>query len=86
MRDQVLNVFGIRQIGIKTLTLPSETLVATAARVRAERQTAATERMAAGERVAAAIRSNADRDARIVIARARAEAAAIESQRACAGG
>src|SRR5947199_243804 len=50
LRGQVLNVYGIsiRQIGIKTLTLPSETLVATAARMHAERQTAATERMAAG--------------------------------------
>jgi len=82
LRQQVLSVYGItiRQVGIESLTLPSETLVATVARMRAERQTVATERMAEGERVAAEIRSNAERDARVTIARARAEAADIEAK------
>lgn len=82
LRSQVLDVYGItiRQVGIESLTLPSETLVATVARMRAERQTVATERMAEGERAAAEIRSNADRDARVAIAKARAEAAAIEAR------
>ena len=82
LRSQVLDVYGItiRQVGIESLTLPSETLVATVARMRAERQTVATERMAEGERVAAEIRSNADRDARVAIAKARAEASEIEAK------
>lgn len=82
LRDQVLTVYGItiRQVGIESLTLPSETLVATVARMRAERQTVATERMAEGERVAAEIRSNADRDARVAVAKARAEAADTEAK------
>jgi membrane protease subunit HflC len=82
LREQVLNVYGItiRQVGIESLTLPSETMVATVARMRAERQTVATERMAEGERLAAEIRSNAERDARVTIARARAEAAEIEAK------
>jgi modulator of FtsH protease HflC len=67
-------------VGIESLTLPSETLVATVARMRAERQTVATERMAEGERVAAEIRSNAERDARVTIAKARAEAAETEAK------
>jgi membrane protease subunit HflC len=82
LRGQVLTVYGItiRQVGIESLTLPSETLVATVARMRAERQTVATERMAEGERVAAEIRSNAERDARVTVAKARAEAAETEAK------
>lgn len=82
LRNQVLNVYGItiRQVGLESLTLPSETLVATVARMRAERQTVATERMAEGERIAAEIRSNADRDARVTVAKARAEAAQTEAK------
>ena len=82
LRDQVLSVYGItiRQVGIESLTLPSETLVATVARMRAERQTVATERMAEGERIAAEIRSNAERDARVTIAKAHADAAETEAK------
>ena len=82
LRDQLLKAYGItiRRVGIKSLTVPSETLVATAARMRAELQTIAAERMAVGGRVAAEIRSNADRDARVTIARAHAEAAAAEAK------
>ncbi|MBV9756505.1 MAG: protease modulator HflC [Alphaproteobacteria bacterium] len=82
LRDQVLSTYGItvRQVGIESLTLPSETLVATVARMRAERQTVATERMAEGERIAAEIRSNADRDARVAVAKAQTEAAETEAK------
>jgi membrane protease subunit HflC len=82
LRDQVLSTYGvtIRQVGIESLTLPSETLVATVARMRAERQTVATERMAEGERIAAEIRSNADRDARVTIAKAHTDAAETEAK------
>lgn len=82
LRDQVLSTYGvtIRQVGIESLTLPSETLVATVARMRAERQTVATERMAEGERIAAEIRSNAERDARVTIAKAHADAAETEAK------
>ena len=58
----------IRQVGLERLTLPAETLTATVARMRAERLTAAAQRMAEGQRFAAEIRSNADRDARVTIA------------------
>jgi len=79
---QVLNVYGIAiaQVGLERLTLPNETLSATVNRMRAERQTVATQRVAEGQRAAAEIRSNADRDARIVTANARAEAADIEAK------
>ena len=79
---QVLNVYGIAiaEVGLERLTLPNETLSATVNRMRAERQTVATQRVAEGQRAAAEIRSNADRDARIVTANARAEAADIEAK------
>lgn len=69
----------IRQVGLERLTLPAETLTATVARMRAERLTAAAQRMAEGQRFAAEIRSNADRDARVTIAGGRAQAADIEA-------
>ena len=58
---QVLDSYGIaiRQVGIERLTLPSETLSATVARMRAERQTVAAQRMAEGQRIASEIRANA---------------------------
>ena len=78
---QVLQTYGIQvqQIGIETLSLPDTSLVATVARMRSERETAAAERTAEGLRAAAEIRFNAERDARITVARARTEAAEIEA-------
>ncbi len=81
LQDQVLRVYGVtvRQVGIERLTLPTPTLLATVNRMRADRQTVAIERMAAGERIAAEIRSNADRDARIAVAKARTDGAQIDA-------
>lgn len=85
LRDQVagsvLQTYGIavRQVGIQRLSLPEPTLVATVNRMRSERETVAAERTAAGLRAAAEIRSEAARDARITVARARTEAADIEA-------
>ena len=75
------DVYGIevRQVGIERLSLPAETLAATVARMRAERETLAAERTAEGLRQAAAIRADAERDARIAVAQARAEASGIEA-------
>ena len=80
--QQALDIYGvdIQQVGVERLSLPSETLAATVARMRAERETVAAERTAEGLRAAAAIRSDAARDARITIAKAKADAAAIEAQ------
>ncbi len=74
--------YGVRlvQVGIERLTLPSVTLGATVDRMRAERETIATERTAEGKRRAAEIRSAAERDARIIQADASVKAAAIEAQ------
>jgi membrane protease subunit HflC len=87
--QQALDIYGvdIQQVGVERLSLPSETLAATVARMRAERETVAAERTAEGLRAAAAIRSDAARDARITIANAKADAAAIEakSRQAAAG-
>jgi membrane protease subunit HflC len=75
------DIYGIdvRQVGIERLSLPAETLSATVARMRAERETVAAERTAEGLRQAAAIRADAERDARIQVAAAHAEAAGIEA-------
>jgi membrane protease subunit HflC len=80
--DQVLAVYGVRiaQVGTERLSLPAETLAATVARMRAERETVAAERTAEGLRVAAQIRSDAQRDARITAAQAQLQAAEIEAQ------
>jgi membrane protease subunit HflC len=80
--QQVLDIYGIRieQVGVQRLSLPSETLAATVARMRAERETVAAQRAAEGLRVAAQIRSDASRDARITVADAQSDAAAIEAQ------
>jgi membrane protease subunit HflC len=80
--QQALDIYGvdIQQVGVERLSLPSETLAATVARMRAERETVAAERTAEGLRAAAAIRSDAARDARITIAQAKADAAAIEAK------
>ena len=85
LRDQVaprmLAVYGIeiRQVGVERMTLSDETLAATVARMRAERETVAAERTAEGLRQAAAIRADADRDAREVVAQAREQAAHTEA-------
>src|SRR6202034_3229038 len=85
LHDQIaprmLQVYGIeiRQVGIERMTLPDETLAATVARMRAERETVAAERTADGLRQAAAIRADADRDAREVVAQAREQAAHTEA-------
>jgi membrane protease subunit HflC len=78
---RMLQGYGIeiRQVGIERLTLPAETLTATVARMRAERETVAAERTAAGLRQAAGIRSDADRDARNVVSEARRKAAETEA-------
>ena len=79
---QVLATYGIGilQIGIERLTLPSDALEATVARMTAERNTVAARRTAEGTRAAAEIRSNAERDARILVADARTEAAQVEAK------
>lgn len=85
LREQIaprmLEVYGIdiRQVGIERMTLPDETLAATVARMRADRETVAAERTAEGLRQAAAIRADADRDARKVVAQAREQAAHTEA-------
>jgi modulator of FtsH protease HflC len=82
LADQVLSTYGIavRQVGLERLTLPPEALDATVARMRADRLAVATGRMAEGERAAAEIRSEADRDFRIATADAEARAAAIKAK------
>jgi membrane protease subunit HflC len=80
--EQALRVYGIKilQVGLERLTLPSQTLDATVARMSAERETVAAERQAEGERAAAEIASNADRDARVLRAQAKADASAIDAK------
>jgi len=80
--QQLLATYGVQvlQVGIERLTLPAVTLAATVERMRAERETIATERTAVGRREAAEIRSAAERDARIVRADATVKAADIEAQ------
>lgn len=82
LKTQLLNSYGIEliQVGIERLTLPTVTLNATVDRMRAERETIATERTAEGNRQAAEIRSRADRDARITVADASVKAATITAQ------
>jgi membrane protease subunit HflC len=74
---KMLAVYGIdiRQVGVERLTLPAETLAATVARMKAERETVAAQRTADGLREAAAIRADADRDGREVVAKAQEQAA-----------
>ena len=81
MAHQAMDMYGVRisQVGVERLSLPAETLAATVARMRAERETVAAERNAEGLRQAAAIRSDATKDARMLAARTHAEAAAIEA-------
>jgi membrane protease subunit HflC len=80
--QQVLDTYGIRiiQTGVERLSLPAETLAATVARMRAERETVAAQRTADGLRAAAAIRSDALRDARLIGAQAQQEVAEIKAE------
>ncbi|MCP1625364.1 protease modulator HflC [Pseudomonas nitroreducens] len=79
---QLGDTYGVRvvQVGIERLTLPKVTLDATVDRMRAERETIATERTAEGKRKAAEIQSAAERDARILEADANVKAADIQAQ------
>ncbi len=70
---------GITEIGVERLTLPETTLNATVARMRSERETVAVQRTAEGQRRAAEIRADAERDSRIAIAAATVKAAEIEA-------
>ncbi|WP_207780205.1 protease modulator HflC [Pokkaliibacter plantistimulans] len=82
LAPQLLAIYGIQveQVGIETLTLPAVTLSATVDRMRAERETIATQRTAEGKRQAALIRADADKQSRIIQADARVDAARIEAQ------
>jgi membrane protease subunit HflC len=82
INGQALKVYGItvRQVGLERLTLPGETLAATIDRMRAERDTVAAQRSAEGMRAAAQIQSDADRDSRVLVAQAKADAADIEAK------
>jgi membrane protease subunit HflC len=79
LAQQVLDTYGIRivQTGVERLSLPAETLAATVSRMRAERETVAAQRTAEGLRTAAAIRSDASRDARLIGAAAQQDVAEI---------
>jgi membrane protease subunit HflC len=82
LAQQVLDTYGIRiiQTGVERFSLPAETLAATVARMRAERETVAALRTAEGLRTAAAIRSDASRDARLIAAQAEQEVAEIKAK------
>jgi len=82
LREQLLKSYGVElvDVGIERLTLPAVTLNATVDRMRAERETIATERTAEGKRIAAEIHSKADRDARVMEADASVKAATITAQ------
>ena len=82
LNEQALKVYGIsvRQVGLERLTLPAETLAATIERMKAERDTVAAQQAAEGQRAAAKIQSDADRDSRETLAQAKADAAAIEAK------
>jgi membrane protease subunit HflC len=86
LREQIsqslLDTYGVRvvQVGIERLTLPVVTLSATVDRMRAERETIATQRTAEGKRQAAQITSEAQKEARIITADATVKAANIEAK------
>ena len=82
INEQALRIYGItvRQVGLERLTLATETLSATIERMKAERETVAAERSAQGQRIADQIRSDAERDSRVLQAQAKVEAADIEAK------
>lgn len=79
---QLYSAYGVHvvQVGLERLTLPAVTLAATVSRMSAERETVAAQRTADGNREAAQIRSDADRDARLAVADANVKAAQIEAK------
>ena len=78
---QANSTYGIEvtSVGIERLMLPETTVGATINRMAAERDTVAQAKKADGSRIAAEIRSTADRDARIAVAKANEEASTIEA-------
>lgn len=82
LEQSLLKTYGIKivKVGIERLTLPSVTLNATVERMKAERETIATERTAEGKQHAAEIRSQAEKEARIMVADANIRAAEINAQ------
>ena len=86
LRDRInketLKVYGIKilQVGVERLTLPDETLQATIAGMRAERETVAAEREAEGKRSAAQISSTAESQARVLLAQSKVDAAALDAE------
>lgn len=80
--EKMFETYGLHivSVGVERLTLPAATLQATVERMRAQRETIATERTAVGKRQAAEIRSAAERDARVLQADASVKAAKIEAQ------
>lgn len=89
LQNQLMDSYGIDlvQVGIERLTLPAVTLNATVDRMRAERESIATERTAEGKRTAAEIHATADRQARIIEADASVKAADLtaSAQKTAAG-
>ena len=85
---QVRATYGIAiaEIGVERLTLPETTLNATVARMRSERETIAVQRTAEGQRRAAEIRADAQRDSRVAIAAANGEGGRHRSGGAARGG
>ena len=69
----------VTEVGIERLMLPETTVGATINRMAAERDTVAQAKKADGSRIAAEIRSTADKDARIAVAKANEEASTIEA-------
>lgn len=82
INQSLLDTYGVRvvQVGIERLTLPVVTLSATVDRMRAERETIATQRTAEGKRQAAQITSTAQKESRIITADATVKAANIEAK------
>ncbi len=78
-RMQQVYGIAVRQIGIERMTLPDETLAATVARMKADRETVAAQLTAEGLEKAAAIRADAEKEAREVVAEASEKAARTEA-------
>jgi membrane protease subunit HflC len=78
---QAREAFGVVVLhtGIVRLTLPAAALAATEARMRAQRDAEAADRIAQAQVQASEIRADADRDSRIAVAEAQTEAASIEA-------
>jgi membrane protease subunit HflC len=81
IEKQARQAFGVVVLhtGIARLTLPEATLAATEARMRAQLDADAAERIARAQIEASEIRAEADRDSRIAVAEAQTDAANIEA-------